>query len=83
MPLLPSSAEKLVVLSQVQSENIYLYQFIEIPIYLWLYSPFVGPWPLFSFLIVYTAGRTPRTGDQPAARPLPAHRTAQTQNKLT
>jgi hypothetical protein len=23
--------------------------------------PFVGPWSLFSFLILYTVGRTPRT----------------------
>jgi hypothetical protein len=29
----------------------------------------------FSFLILYTVGRTPWTGEQPAARPLP------TQNK--
>jgi hypothetical protein len=35
----------------------------------------------FSFSIFYTAGRTPGKGDQPVARPLPAHRTAQTQNK--
>jgi hypothetical protein len=32
----------------------------------------------FSFLILYTGGRTPWTGDQPAARPLPTHRTTQT-----
>jgi hypothetical protein len=31
----------------------------------------------------YTVGRTPWTGDQPVARPLPALRTAQTQNKRT
>jgi hypothetical protein len=37
----------------------------------------------FSFLIFYTVGRTPWTGDQPVARPLPAHRTAQIQNKRT
>jgi hypothetical protein len=37
----------------------------------------------FSFLILYTVGRTPWTGDQPVARPLPAHRTTQTQNKRT
>jgi hypothetical protein len=37
----------------------------------------------FSFLIFYTVGRTPWTGDQPVARPLPAHRTTQTQNKRT
>jgi hypothetical protein len=45
--------------------------------------PFVGPWPLFSFLIFYTDGRTPWTGDQPVARPLPTRRTTQTQNKRT
>jgi hypothetical protein len=33
----------------------------------------------FSFLILYTIGRTPWTGDQPVARPLPTHRTTQTQ----
>jgi hypothetical protein len=36
-----------------------------------------------SFLILYTDGRTPWTGDQSFARPLPTHRTAQTQNKRT
>jgi hypothetical protein len=30
-------------------------------------QPFVGPWPPFSFLIFYTVGRTPWTGDQPIA----------------
>jgi hypothetical protein len=29
-------------------------------------QPFVGPRPLFSFLIFYTVGRTPWTGDQPS-----------------
>jgi hypothetical protein len=42
-----------------------------------------GPWPLFQLLNPYTVGRIPWTGDQPAARPLPEHRTAQTQNKRT
>jgi hypothetical protein len=46
-------------------------------------QPFVGRWPLFSFLVLYTVGRTPRTGDQPVARPLSAHTTRQTQNKRT
>jgi hypothetical protein len=41
------------------------------------------PWPLFSFLILYTVGRTPWAGDQPVAMPLSAHRIAQTQNKRT
>jgi hypothetical protein len=31
----------------------------------------------------YTVGRTPWTGDQPVARPLPTHRTTQTQNICT
>jgi hypothetical protein len=29
----------------------------------------------FSFVILYTVGRTPWTGNQPVARPLPTHRT--------
>jgi hypothetical protein len=40
-------------------------------------QPFVRPWPLFNFLIFYTVGRIPWTGDEPVARPLP------TQNKRT
>jgi hypothetical protein len=46
-------------------------------------EPFVGSWALFSFFVFYTVDRTHWTGDQPAARPLLAHMTAQTQNKLT
>jgi hypothetical protein len=46
-----------------------------------LYSP-LGPWPLlFSFMIIFTDGRTPWASDQLVARPLPKHRTTQTQNK--
>jgi hypothetical protein len=37
----------------------------------------------FRFLILYTVGRTPWMGDQPVTRPLPTHRTTQTQNKRT
>jgi hypothetical protein len=37
----------------------------------------------FQFPNLYTVGRTPWTCDQPVARPLPTHRTALTQNKLT
>jgi hypothetical protein len=43
-------------------------------------------WTLVAFsvsLIQYTVGRTSWTGDQPIARPLPTHRTTQTQNKRT
>jgi hypothetical protein len=35
-------------------------------------QPF-GPWQLFIFLILYIFGRTPWTGDQPVAKPLPTH----------
>jgi hypothetical protein len=48
-----------------------------------LYSPLLDLGHFFSFLILYTVGRTPWTGDQPTARPLPTHRTTQTQNKRT
>jgi hypothetical protein len=42
------------------------------------------PWALafsFIFIIIFTDGRTPWTSDQLVARPLPTHRTTQTQNK--
>jgi hypothetical protein len=35
----------------------------------------------FQFLNLYTVGRTPWTRDQPVARPLRTHRTAQTEKK--
>jgi hypothetical protein len=47
----------------------------------WLYSPLLGLCSFFSLLNLYTVGRTPRTGDQPVARPLPARRT-QTQTSM-
>jgi hypothetical protein len=43
----------------------------------------LGLGQFFSFLIFYPVGRTPWTGEQRIARPLPAHRAAQTQNKRT
>jgi hypothetical protein len=53
-------------------------------IHQWLYIPLLGPGLFFSFVIFfYTEGRTPWTSDQPVARPLPTHRTTQTQNKHT
>jgi hypothetical protein len=52
-------------------------------IYLWIESPLLGLGRFFRFFIVYTVGMTPWTGDQPVARPLPARRTEQTQNKRT
>jgi hypothetical protein len=47
-------------------------------------QPFFGLWPLLQFRnLCYKGGRTPWTGDQPVARPLPTHRTTQTQNTCT
>jgi hypothetical protein len=54
-----------------------------VSIYQWLYIPLLGLGRFFSFFIFYTVGRTPWTGDQPVTKPLPAHSTAQTQNKRT
>jgi hypothetical protein len=50
---------------------------------LWLYSPLLDLGRFFSFLILYTAGRTRWTGDQLVARPLLPHRKTQTENKRT
>jgi hypothetical protein len=36
-----------------------------------------------NFFILYSVGRTPWSGDQPVAKPLPTQRTTQTQNKGT
>jgi hypothetical protein len=52
-------------------------------IYLPLYSPFLELGLFIRYLIFYTVGRTPWTGDQPIARPQSTHRSAQTQNKRT
>jgi hypothetical protein len=46
-----------------------------------LYSSFLGLRHFFSFLSLYTVGRAPWTVYQPVTRPLPTHRTTQTQNK--
>jgi hypothetical protein len=51
-------------------------------IYLWLYSLLLDLGCFLNFLILYTVGGNPWTGDQPVARPLPIHRTTKTQNKL-
>jgi hypothetical protein len=56
--------------------------FLEAFFFQWLFQPTQGPGLLFnSVIIFFTDGRTPWTSDQPAARPLPKHRTTQTQNK--
>jgi hypothetical protein len=43
-------------------------------------SPLLGLGCFFSFLMLYTIGWAPQTGDQPVARPLPTRRHIQTQN---
>jgi hypothetical protein len=43
-------------------------------LYLWLYSPFFGPLPLFLFLNHIQSWYTPWMGDQPITRPLLTHR---------
>jgi hypothetical protein len=57
--------------------------YAEKSINLWLYGPLLSHGRFFSYFIFYTVGRTLYTGDQPVARPLLTHRTAQTQNKCT
>jgi hypothetical protein len=52
-------------------------------IHRWLFSSLLGPGLFFSFLILYTIGRTPWTGDQPVAMQLPTYRTTQTEDKRT
>jgi hypothetical protein len=42
-------------------------------------QPFVGPWPLFSYLNLYSVGWTSWTRGQPFTTPLPIHRTTQTE----
>jgi hypothetical protein len=49
---------------------------------LWLYRP-LDLCRFFSFIILYTVGRTPWTRDLPVARPLPKHRTRQIETKRT
>jgi hypothetical protein len=46
---------------------------------LWLYSPLLDLGGFFRFFILYTVSRTSWTGDQAVARPLPTHRTTQTE----
>jgi hypothetical protein len=52
-------------------------------IYLRLYSPLLGLGRFFGFLIFTKSVGLLGRGTSPSARPLPAHRTAQTQNKRT
>jgi hypothetical protein len=58
------------------------------PVYLSIYlamslQPFVAPWQLCQFLDLLHSQYESLDGDQAVARPLPTHRTAQTDNKRT
>jgi hypothetical protein len=70
-------------LSIYPSDILTIYLSIYLSICQSIYSPLFDLDRFFSFLIFCTLGRTPWTEDQPIARPLPAHREAQTQNKPT
>jgi hypothetical protein len=48
-----------------------------------IYSFINGSQALRFVLLTFSVGTTPWMGDQPDARPLPTHRTVQTQNKRT
>jgi hypothetical protein len=50
---------------------------------LWIFNPLLSLGRFLSFFIFYTVGRTPWTGDQPVARPLPTHRTTQREYTYT
>jgi hypothetical protein len=55
--------------------------FISCSFFQWLFQPIQGPRLLFSSVIIFfTVGGTPWWSDQPVARPLPKHRTTQTEN---
>jgi hypothetical protein len=63
--------------------RLYLLFLIFIHTFIKFYSPLLGLGRFFSSLILFTVGMTPWTECQPVARPLPTHRTTQTQNKHT
>jgi hypothetical protein len=54
-------------------DSIILVTTLKLSVYLWLYSPFLNLDPFSVSLSLYTVRRTSWTGDQPFARPLPAH----------
>jgi hypothetical protein len=58
-------------------------RYIIYSIQLWLDRHLLGLGRFFSSLMFYVVGRTPWTGDQPVARPLPAHRATPKQDKRT
>jgi hypothetical protein len=59
------------------SLSLSLYDYIYMVIY------FLDLGRFFNFLLLYSASRTPWTGDHHFERPLPTHRTTETENKCT
>jgi hypothetical protein len=81
-------SERFIILPNEEFCDLFRSPVIVLSIYLSIYlsmalQPFIGIWPLFQFLELYTVGRTPWTGDQPVTMPLPTYRITQTQNKRT
>jgi hypothetical protein len=56
---------------------------VVVVVVVWLYSPLLNLGRFLSSLILQTVGKTPWTGDQLVASPLPAQRTVEIQNKGT
>jgi hypothetical protein len=75
--------ESFVVVQELYSNLKQGGNFNNLSIYLWLYSPLLDLGRFLSFLLLYRVGRSSPIGNQPVARPLPTHRTTQTQYKDT
>jgi hypothetical protein len=60
--------------------SLFIYLFVCLSIYLWLYSRSMDLGRFFSFLVFYTVGRIPSTGDQPLTRPPPTHKHRTSEN---
>jgi hypothetical protein len=58
MPIQDCMAKAWLCIAQTVICNYYYYYFIM------ALQPFVGRWPPFQFLVLYTVGRTPWIGDQ-------------------
>jgi hypothetical protein len=78
---LPARFGPICLFPQSFSYSLYIHSFIYSPLAV---QPLVGPWHFLQFrYLLHTVGRTPWAGDQPVGRPLPTHRTTETQNKRT
>jgi hypothetical protein len=76
---LKTCANNIIISGQLMSTNAYMALQLQVIIFSMVLH--LGPGRFFSFVIVYTVGKTPWTGDQPVAMTLRTHRTTQAQNK--